>query len=65
MLVLSDDTHFVIAVLRQALRLGWSAGDRQHARVHSLVRLVDWETVERQGHAVVFITRMVTYAQPA
>ena len=65
MLVLSDDTHFIIGCLRQSLRLGWSGADRQHDRIHSLVRLLDWETIEREGQAVVFIDRMTTYAQPA
>eukprot|EP00972_Heterocapsa_arctica_P016309 2407212-Heterocapsa_arctica.AAC.1 len=65
MLVLSDDTHFVIGVLRQALRLGWSVGDRRHERVNSLVRLLDWETIERQGQAVVFVNRMTTYSGPS
>eukprot|EP00972_Heterocapsa_arctica_P009010 1325400-Heterocapsa_arctica.AAC.1 len=45
MLVLSDDTHFVIGALRQDCRLGWANAERLHEQVNNVVRLIGWETI--------------------
>jgi hypothetical protein len=64
MLVLSDDTHFVIGVLRQDCRLGWANGERLHEQLNRVIKLIGWETMARDGQAVVFINRLGTYSGP-
>eukprot|EP00972_Heterocapsa_arctica_P059350 8751532-Heterocapsa_arctica.AAC.1 len=62
MMVLSDDTHFVIGALRHDCRLGWANAERLREQVNNVVRLIGWETIVRDGQAVVFINRLTTYS---
>eukprot|EP00972_Heterocapsa_arctica_P108890 16034555-Heterocapsa_arctica.AAC.1 len=63
-MVLVDNRHFVIAYLTPLARQQLSTTNPRRVRTNSIIRLVEWETVSRQGQPVVFVSALIIYAQP-